>query len=67
MPSRLDSAIPYTMYPMWLTSVKDSSRLRSLCAIAPRMPTSMVAHAVTRSTRSSAPPGNSNVCARMIE
>ena len=29
MPSRLDSATPKTMYPMWLTNVKDSSRLMS--------------------------------------
>ena len=35
MPSRLDSATPKTMYPMWLTNVKDSSRLMSFCAMAP--------------------------------
>ncbi len=51
---------------MWLTSVKDSSRLMSLCAMAPRMPMSMVSSAATISIRSSPPLGNSSVCARMI-
>ena len=51
---------------MWLTSVKDSSRLMSLCAIAPRMPITIVSSPATSSTLSIAPPGNSSECARMI-
>ncbi len=51
---------------MWLTNVNDSSRLMSLCAIAPNTPTSIVTSAATRSTSSSAPPGNSSDWARMI-
>ena len=51
---------------MWLTRVNDSSRLMSLCAIAPKMPTSIVSRPQTSSTLSSSPSGNSSVCARMI-
>jgi hypothetical protein len=58
--------MPKTMYPMWLTRVKDRMRRRSVCATAPRMPISMVASAAQSSTSSSAPPGNSRVCVRMI-
>src|SRR5215213_4716144 len=51
---------------MWLTSVKDSRRLMSLCATAPRMPMIMVSSAATSSSGSSPPLGNSSECARMI-
>ena len=51
---------------MWLTRVNDNSRLMSLCAMAPKMPISMVSSAATINTWSSPPPGNSRVCARMI-
>ncbi|SHS55082.1 Uncharacterised protein [Mycobacteroides abscessus subsp. abscessus] len=51
---------------MWLTRVKDSNRLISLCAMAPRMPTIMVSSAATSSTVLSPPPGNSRECARMM-
>src|SRR5690242_15340974 len=51
---------------MWLTRVNERIRRMSVWATAPRMPTSMVASAAHISTWSSAPPGNSSVCARMI-
>ncbi len=51
---------------MWLTRVNDSSRLMSVWAMAPRIPTSIVSSPATISTSSSAPPGNSSEWARMI-
>ena len=51
---------------MWLTSVNDSNRLMSFWAMAPKMPSSMVASAATSSTGLSPTSGNSSVCARMI-
>ena len=43
-------AMPQIMKPMWLTRVKESRRLMSSCATAPRMPTSMVSRAAHIST-----------------
>ena len=58
--------MPKSMKPMWLTSVKDTRRLMSFCATAPRIPTSIVARARPISQPSSSPPGNSSVWVRMI-
>ncbi len=51
---------------MWLTSVKLSSRLMSLCATAPSTPTTMVIVATVRSSGFSSGPGNSSVSVRMM-
>ena len=54
------------MYPMWLTRVNDSMRLISFWAIAPRMPTSIVAAPAIPSTSVSGSAWNSRVWVRMI-
>ncbi len=46
---------------MWLTRVKDSIRLMSDWATAPRMPTTMVSSAATISSVGDPAPGNSSV------
>ena len=51
---------------MWLTRVKDSIRLISDWAIAPRMPTTMVASAAQSSSPVSGLSGKSTVWVRMI-
>jgi hypothetical protein len=51
---------------MWLISVNDSIRLISTCAIAPRMPISMVSSAAHSSTFESLPSGKSSVSVRMM-
>ncbi len=48
------------------TSVNDNSRLISDCAIAPKMPISIVSRPATMRIESIDPPGNSSVCVRMI-
>ncbi len=55
------------MYPMWLTSVKESMRFMSVCATAPSTPVSMVASATHISSVETGPPGNSSASSRMIE
>ena len=51
---------------MWLTRVKDSIRLISDCAMAPRMPTTIVASAAHSSSPVRWLSGNSTVWVRMI-
>ena len=51
---------------MWLTSVKDSIRLISAWAMAPRMPMIIVASAAHISRSDSGESGNSSVWVRMI-
>ena len=51
---------------MWLTKVNDNNRLMSFCAMAPRMPITMVSSAATINTSSSRPPGNNSEWVRMI-
>ncbi|EYT53483.1 hypothetical protein H488_0107010 [Kocuria sp. UCD-OTCP] len=65
--SWVPTATPKIMYPMWLIRVKDSMRLMSICASAPRMPTTMVSSATHIRRSSSRSPGKSTVSVRMIE
>jgi hypothetical protein len=65
-PATVPIAIPKIMYPIWLTSVNESSLLMSAWATAPRIPTTMVSRATTKSTSPSALPGNRIVSVRMI-
>jgi hypothetical protein len=65
-PASEASPIPNSMYPMWLTRVKDNRRLMSDCATAPRMPTIMVSSAATRRRSAAGPSGNSSVWVRMM-
>ena len=51
---------------MWLTRVNDSIRLMSDCAIAPRMPITIVSSAATSSRFDSGLSGKSSVWVRMI-
>ena len=51
---------------MWLTSVKDNNRLTSFCAIAPRIPTSIVASATHINNPSREPSVKMTERARMI-
>ncbi len=50
---------------MWLTSVNDSRRLRSDCAIAPSTPKTSVAQPTATSIGSMMLPGKSSVSVRM--
>ena len=66
IPASLPSEMPKIMKPMWLIRVNDSIRLISTCAMAPRMPITIVRSAATISTSLTGDDGNSRVSVRMI-
>ena len=66
IPASLPSEMPKIMKPMWLTRVKESMRLISTCAMAPRMPTTIVSSDATIRTSLTGDDGNSSVSVRMM-